>query len=76
MSGGVFSIEWMRAFENILFVLCYYLNFEELQHSISVRDTEFGEKSKIKSDFKSSSNCLNLSESYELSSQRHLASVR
>lgn len=45
MSGRVFGIQWRRAFENILFVLCYYFNnFEELQHSVSVKGTELGEK--------------------------------
>lgn len=45
MSGRVCGIQWRRAFENVLFVLCYYFNnFEELQHSISVKGTEFGEK--------------------------------
>lgn len=39
------GIQWRRAFENVLFVLYYYFNnFEELQHSISVKGTEFGEK--------------------------------
>lgn len=37
--------EWYSAFENVLFVLCYcFNNFEELQHSINCKSTEFGEK--------------------------------
>lgn len=44
MSGRVFGIQWRRAFENVLFVLCYFNNFKELQHSVSVKGTEFGEK--------------------------------
>lgn len=70
------GIQWRRAFESVLFVLRYFNNFKELQHSINVTDSEFGEKSKIKLGFKSRSNCLNLLESQELSSQNQLASVR
>lgn len=45
MSGGVFDIQRRRGFEKVLFVLCYYFNnFKELQHSISVKGIEFGEK--------------------------------
>lgn len=40
----MFGIQWKKAFENVLFELCYFNNFQELQHSISVKGTEFGEK--------------------------------